>query len=349
MTQAPRAFDPDFLFGNRTVHTTTRRMYPRNEAPPGPDINGYDPTTDRGPEEAALMDRSLFSLFFAYPGGVGNPSRAARNQDPNMPPDPFALFRSLFNPANASAGDAVFTQEALDRVISQLMEQHAGSNAPGPASQAAINSLPTKKVDKAMLGTDGKAECSICMDTVELDSEVTELPCHHWFHGDCVSAWLREHDTCPHCRQGISGASQPTSNQSTNQQPGTPPGMPSHPQDYPRGSTSRQRSFTTVDGSRIRSRGSENSIPGAYPRNPTYIPDMNDPSESTSSSRPPHESRHGSSSSSSGRRHGSDREGDRERNRERRRSRRDSQQDQGSHGGGGAIGWVRSHFRGGGS
>ena len=55
-----------------------------------------------------------------------------------------------------------------------------------------------------MMGNDGTAECSICMDNVEVGSTVTELPCKHWFHGDCVVSWLKEHDTCPHCRKPIS-------------------------------------------------------------------------------------------------------------------------------------------------
>lgn len=100
-------------------------------------------------------------------------------------------------------GDAVYSQEELDRVISDLIEQTTISGAPGPASAEAIRALPKKIVDKTMLGSDGKAECSICMDGVELQQEVTELPCKHWFHETCISAWLREHDTCPHCRRGI--------------------------------------------------------------------------------------------------------------------------------------------------
>lgn len=116
---------------------------------------------------------------------------------------PFAMLARMLNPANAASGDAVYTQEALDRVISQLMEQHAGGNAPGPATATAIEALPRRKVDESMLGDNGQAECSICMDHVEVGAEVTFLPCKHWFHGDCVGAWLREHDTCPHCRQGI--------------------------------------------------------------------------------------------------------------------------------------------------
>jgi E3 ubiquitin-protein ligase RNF115/126 len=130
------------------------------------------------------------------PHGHIPPGAAANN--------PFAAILSqVLNPANAQQGDAVFSQEALDRVISQLMEQNAGSTAPPPASEAAIRSLQKRKVEGSMMGNDGKAECSICMDNVEIGQEVTVLPCSHWFHGECVTAWLKEHDTCPHCRKGI--------------------------------------------------------------------------------------------------------------------------------------------------
>lgn len=99
-------------------------------------------------------------------------------------------------------GDAVYSQEELDRVIGQLIHQTPGS-APPPASTTAIRSLPKKKIDREMLGSDGNAECSICMDAVELGTEVTVLPCTHWFHFPCIEAWLTQHNTCPHCRRAI--------------------------------------------------------------------------------------------------------------------------------------------------
>ena len=101
------------------------------------------------------------------------------------------------------SGDAVYSEEALDRIITQMMDQNHQGSAPGPASAAAIAALPKRPADKTMMGSDGKAECSVCMDAVDIGDEVTVLPCNHWFHGDCVGAWLKEHDTCPHCRAGI--------------------------------------------------------------------------------------------------------------------------------------------------
>ncbi|KAL9578959.1 MAG: hypothetical protein Q9212_005388 [Teloschistes hypoglaucus] len=133
------------------------------------------------------------------PSPSNNPPGGAASAFPGL----HSLFASVFNPANAAQGDVVYTQEALDRIISQFMDAHNGSSAPGPATAQAISALPKKSVTKEMLGSDGKAECSVCMDNVELGDEVTVLPCGHWFHGECVGAWLKEHDTCPHCRQGI--------------------------------------------------------------------------------------------------------------------------------------------------
>ena len=123
-----------------------------------------------------------------------------RGQPPSITHFPALLAQMLGNGAH---GDAVFSDEALDRIITQMMEQTNTNSAPGPASAAAIAGLKKQPADKTMMGQDGKAECSVCMDAVEIGDEVTVLPCKHWFHGDCVGAWLREHDTCPHCRQGI--------------------------------------------------------------------------------------------------------------------------------------------------
>ena len=102
-----------------------------------------------------------------------------------------------------ASGDAVYSEEALDRIITQMMDQNHQGSARGPASAAAMAALPKKLADKTRTGSDGKAECSVCIDALDIGDEVSILPCNHWFHGECVGAWLKAHDTCPHCRAGI--------------------------------------------------------------------------------------------------------------------------------------------------
>lgn len=114
-----------------------------------------------------------------------------------------SLFLPGFGGPNAVHGDAVFSQEAYDRIITQLMEAHPQSNAAPPATEDAIDKLQKKTLDQEMMGDSGKAECTICIDEINLGDEVTVLPCKHWFHGECVVLWLKEHNTCPICRTPI--------------------------------------------------------------------------------------------------------------------------------------------------
>ncbi|KAI4133566.1 MAG: hypothetical protein LQ338_000078 [Usnochroma carphineum] len=119
--------------------------------------------------------RALFENIAQVPD-PNSPNGNARGGGPTFTggfPGLHQLFASVLNPANAQHGDVVYSEEALDRIISQFMEAQSGSSAPGPASEAAIDALPKRSVDKDMLGSEGKAECSVCMDNVDLGDEVT--------------------------------------------------------------------------------------------------------------------------------------------------------------------------------
>lgn len=144
--------------------------------------------------------------------GVQTMRRARGNRGPANP-HALSILSAILNMTRS--GDAVYSQEELDQVIAQLVENTGGtSTAAPPASDAAIHALPKKKVNEEMMGSEGKAVCSICMDNVELGLEVTVLPCTHWFHFNCIHAWLTQHDTCPHCRRSINantGAGEGTS------------------------------------------------------------------------------------------------------------------------------------------
>lgn len=166
--------------------------------PPGfPPFTGFPGTggpsnTPRNPNDPDGMLEQMLNQMMMSIGGRGLAGGAQ---------NPLGIFAPAFG---GQFGDAVYSQEALDRIVTQLMEQNQAGHAPGPATEAAIASLPTRKITEEDQAEDTKkAECSICMDEAGLGSLVTELPCHHWFHGECIKAWLTEHDTCPHCRRGI--------------------------------------------------------------------------------------------------------------------------------------------------
>ncbi|CUS09096.1 unnamed protein product [Tuber aestivum] len=125
---------------------------------------------------------------------------ASEGGGPALGPGPGGLLARLMGMPPGTEGDFVYTQAQLDRVLSQLMEQHQG-NAPPPASREAIESLPKVKVTRQMV-IDGD-DCAICKEELVMDEEVSQLPCKHCYHFQCVSRWLEEHDTCPICRHPI--------------------------------------------------------------------------------------------------------------------------------------------------
>lgn len=207
-------------FGGRARHPGARHPGPEVDLPayePPPSTSPDDPQDlppptspdDHPPDDRPVhtirlrirpdqVPRILGSLF----GGGPDPTPA---EGAGLPPALQGLFRAMLNPVNARSGDAVYSQEALDQIISNLMDQHQTSNAPGPASAEAIAALPKKKLGEKELGAEGKGECSVCMDDVSLGDEVVSLPCGHWFHEVCAGMWLGEHNTCPICRKGIEG------------------------------------------------------------------------------------------------------------------------------------------------
>ncbi|OQE46657.1 hypothetical protein PENCOP_c001G04221 [Penicillium coprophilum] len=163
-------------------------LSPRNTDAPQP--NNRTPT-----DLAQLMDAIRADI------GLQTTPRARGNRGPTGP-HALSILSAILNMSRSE--DAVYSQEELDRVITQLVENTGGtSTAAPPASDAAVRALPRRKVNEEMMGSEGKAECSICMENVELGLEVTVLPCTHWFHFNCIHAWLTQHDTCPHCRRSI--------------------------------------------------------------------------------------------------------------------------------------------------
>ncbi len=221
----PGAGSPPVVGGRFTFTTTGRPRNANAGQPGGPDdLATYAPPPPNGrylyvisirapPDQVASIIGNLLGPMGAPPGG---PTHEEGGMDTGMPPGLRALFGAMLNPINARSGDAVYSQEALDQIISTLMEQHPTSNAPGPAPPNAIAALPKKKLDYELLGPEGTGECSVCMDDVKVGDEVVVLPCSHWFHEACAAAWLGEHNTCPICRKGLeSDSATPENRQSS--------------------------------------------------------------------------------------------------------------------------------------
>ncbi|KAF9270716.1 hypothetical protein L218DRAFT_889414 [Marasmius fiardii PR-910] len=103
-------------------------------------------------------------------------------------------------------GDYVFNQEALDQIITQLME-NSNASRPVPATEEIISNLP-REVLKEGCSTLEK-DCAVCKEQFTLETEdpgeqvVVTLPCKHPFHEPCILPWLKSSGTCPVCRHQL--------------------------------------------------------------------------------------------------------------------------------------------------
>eukprot|EP00123_Amoebidium_parasiticum_P012268 comp21234_c0_seq1/m.28917 comp21234_c0_seq1/g.28917 ORF comp21234_c0_seq1/g.28917 comp21234_c0_seq1/m.28917 type:complete len:254 (-) comp21234_c0_seq1:296-1057(-) len=91
-------------------------------------------------------------------------------------------------------------RDTLDEAIRRKM-------APPPAAEEAIGRLDThvlgldgnQEIDVTILGT----VCVVCQCNMDEGEEVIVMPCSHAFHSECVVPWLKRHNVCPVCRDGI--------------------------------------------------------------------------------------------------------------------------------------------------
>ena len=70
-------------------------------------------------------------------------------------------------------------------------ENRPGSR--GGCTEEFITNLPEKEFEK-------ESDCYICLEKCKEGKESCQLPCGHAFDRNCITGWLKDHDSCPVCR-----------------------------------------------------------------------------------------------------------------------------------------------------
>ncbi|KIM47465.1 hypothetical protein M413DRAFT_439124 [Hebeloma cylindrosporum] len=170
---------------------------------------GSGPQQNSPPGTVPNMSSFLSPPFFAAPGP--QEAQGGNISGPLMAQYLMALLGhrdpALFGmPENGRMGDYVFNQEALDQIISQLMET-TNAHRPVPATDDIIKKLPREVL---LHGSPTLEEdCAVCKEQFKLETEdpdeqiVITLPCKHPFHQPCILPWLTSSGTCPVCRYAL--------------------------------------------------------------------------------------------------------------------------------------------------
>ncbi|KAG7016485.1 E3 ubiquitin-protein ligase RING1-like protein, partial [Cucurbita argyrosperma subsp. argyrosperma] len=89
-------------------------------------------------------------------------------------------------------------REEIGRVLRESSEQAFKAS---PACASAIEGLKNVEIDvrgELLIG-----ECRICLDELMNGMEVTQLPCDHFYHRECIVKWLETSHLCPLCRYAM--------------------------------------------------------------------------------------------------------------------------------------------------
>lgn len=91
--------------------------------------------------------------------------------------------------------------EALQLTFATTLQNSAAAAAqrgPKPLSQIMLDKIGSPELSLDMICD--QPSCPICSEDFEVGLPVTQLPCSHIFHHDCVMPWLESKRTCPICR-----------------------------------------------------------------------------------------------------------------------------------------------------
>lgn len=86
-----------------------------------------------------------------------------------------------------------------DALFGQFLESEGTLKGSPPAAKSVVENLPLV----ALKDEENKTACAVCKDEILVVEKVTELPCSHYYHWDCILPWLNIRNTCPICRHEL--------------------------------------------------------------------------------------------------------------------------------------------------
>ena len=111
----------------------------------------------------------------------------------NITPNPLL---NIYNPSTIT-----YNTNLLMNVINNIL------NEGNPEFTDVVTTLDDEEFSKIKSynqDVDSDIQCSICFDNLIKDNKVSELPCCHKYHSECINTYLQEYNyICPVCRKEV--------------------------------------------------------------------------------------------------------------------------------------------------
>ncbi|KAM3342684.1 E3 ubiquitin-protein ligase CIP8-like [Capsicum galapagoense] len=86
-----------------------------------------------------------------------------------------------------------------EALFGQFLESEGAMKGSPPAAKSVVENLPLVVLKEE----ENKTTCAVCKDEILVVEKVTELPCSHYYHWECIVPWLNIRNTCPVCRHEL--------------------------------------------------------------------------------------------------------------------------------------------------
>uniref|UniRef100_A0A7C8YYJ3 RING-type E3 ubiquitin transferase n=1 Tax=Opuntia streptacantha TaxID=393608 RepID=A0A7C8YYJ3_OPUST len=94
-----------------------------------------------------------------------------------------------------------FNEDAYEAIFREMEDRMSEWRRSPPTAKSVVENLPTLRLSAECL--EENDVCAICKDDILGQGTVRQLPCLHYYHGDCILPWLKMHNTCPLCRHEL--------------------------------------------------------------------------------------------------------------------------------------------------
>ena len=90
----------------------------------------------------------------------------------------------------SNPGDYVSSNEALESLMTQLLQAGGGASGAPPVTKSVMETLAAVEVTEENVTQLQESDCAVCKDAFEQGETYHQLPCNHYFHCDCIRPWL---------------------------------------------------------------------------------------------------------------------------------------------------------------
>ncbi|CBZ51705.1 Os05g0488800 protein, related [Neospora caninum Liverpool] len=158
-------------------------------------------------EDARRMMQAVFGTTDgprAFGGGVSD-NGAAQNAVAGQAPfiQIGNLVMQVLNQALSGGAGFGVGEEAMDQILTMIMQNDVNRYGSPPAAASVIRSLREETLTEEQAREAGP--CAICQEDYRREDVVHRLTddssqCSHIFHRQCIIPWLEQHNSCPVCR-----------------------------------------------------------------------------------------------------------------------------------------------------